>query len=75
MRCPRHRWGHSACCMRCCQTTDCAAQGLAPFGHLADGRLHLIIVRKCSRLQFLRFLASIPAQGRAVWLLCNSLSP
>ena len=39
------------------------AQGLAPFGHLADGRLHLVLVKACSRLQFLRFLASIPSRG------------
>ena len=41
-------------------------QGLAPFGHLADGRLHLVLVKACSRLQFLRFLASIPSRGGLV---------
>ena len=44
-------------------TKECSAQGLAPFGHLADGRLHLVLVKACSRLQFLRFLASIPSRG------------
>ena len=43
-------------------------QGLAPFGHLADGRLHLVIVRKCSRLQFLHFLATIPSQGATAFV-------
>ena len=46
-------------------------QGLAPFGHLADGRLHLVLVKACSRLQFLRFLASIPSQGTPCLLTCG----
>lgn len=38
-------------------------QGLAPFAHIADGCIHLIMVRKCSPVQYLRFLASIPRNG------------
>jgi hypothetical protein len=38
-------------------------QGLAPFAHIADGCIHLIMVRKCSAAQYLRFLASIPRNG------------
>ncbi|XP_001375028.1 ceramide kinase isoform X3 [Monodelphis domestica] len=31
-------------------------KGLSPMAHLADGSLDLILVRKCSRLNFLRYL-------------------
>jgi hypothetical protein len=40
-----------------------SASGLAPCGHLCDGRLHLVLVRDVSRLHYLRFLASIPKSG------------
>ncbi|KAK9812251.1 hypothetical protein WJX73_007417 [Symbiochloris irregularis] len=43
--------------------SDRSTLGLAPYSHLADGRLQLILVRQCSRLQYLRFLASIPVSG------------
>lgn len=43
--------------------SDRSAQGLAPFSHLADGRLQLILVRQCSRASYLRFLTSIPSHG------------
>ena len=43
--------------------SDMSARGLAPWAHLADGRLTLMLVRDCSRLQYLRFLASIPRAG------------
>ena len=43
--------------------SDMSAVGLAPAGHLCDGRLQLILVRATSRLNFLRFLASIPSLG------------
>ena len=45
--------------------SDQSTLGLSPYGHLADGRLHLILVRNCSVLQYLRFLASIPQTGAA----------
>lgn len=43
--------------------SDRSDSGLAPFAHMADGIIHLIMVRKCSALQYLRFLASIPRNG------------
>lgn len=43
--------------------SDMSARGLAPWAHLADGRLTLMLVRDCSRLQYLRFLAAIPRAG------------
>lgn len=43
--------------------SDQSSVGLAPYGHLADGRIQLVLVHKCSRLQYLRFLASIPSTG------------
>ena len=43
--------------------SDMSAQGLAPWAHLADGRLTLVLVRECSTLQYLRFLTSIPRHG------------
>ena len=44
--------------------SDQSTLGLAPFGHLADGRIQLVLVHKCSRLQYLRFLAAIPQAGK-----------
>ena len=43
--------------------SDRSDRGLAPYAHRADGRIHLILVRRCSALQYLRFLASIPQSG------------
>jgi ceramide kinase len=43
--------------------SDRSDSGLAPFAHIADGCIHLIMVRKCSAAQYLRFLASIPRNG------------
>lgn len=43
--------------------SDRSDSGLSPFAHMADGRIHLILVRKCSTLQYLKFLASIPRSG------------
>ena len=43
--------------------SDRSDSGLVPFAHMADGRIHLILVRKCSTLQYLKFLASIPRSG------------
>ncbi len=40
-----------------------SSKGLSPHGHLCDGRLHLVLVHASSRLQYLRFLASIPREG------------
>ncbi|CAL5222892.1 g5321 [Coccomyxa viridis] len=43
--------------------SDMSSKGLSPHGHLCDGRLHLVLVHASSRLQYLRFLASIPREG------------
>ena len=43
--------------------SDMSRRGLAPWAHLADGRLTLVLVRDCSILQYLRFLTSIPRFG------------
>ena len=40
-----------------------SSKGLSPHGHLCDGRLHLVLVHASSRLQYLRFLSSIPQEG------------
>ena len=44
--------------------SDQSTLGLAPYGHLADGRIQLVLVHKCSVLQYLRFLAAIPQAGK-----------
>lgn len=33
-----------------------SSKGLSPSAHLGDGSLDLILIRKCSRFNFLRFL-------------------
>ncbi len=38
-------------------------RGAAPTAHLADGRLVLVLVRRCSRLQYLRFLLLLAKGG------------
>lgn len=43
--------------------SDKSKHGLVPHSHLSDGRLHLVIVRRCTRLQFLRFLVSLTRGG------------
>lgn len=35
-----------------------APEGVATHAHLADGLLHLILIRECSRLDYLRFVSS-----------------
>jgi ceramide kinase len=50
-----------------CVVTSCISdksrQGLMPEAHLADGRLVLVMVQKCSRLQYLRFLVQLATKG------------
>ena len=43
--------------------SDMSAAGLSRYAHLADGRLHLALVRACSVPQYLQFLALIPRMG------------
>jgi len=49
--------------------SDRSTLGLLPYSHLNDGRLHLVLIRTCSVLQYLRFLASIPQTGHPSSLL------
>lgn len=37
--------------------------GVIPSSHLADGRMHLVMVNDCSNLQYLRFLIGITSRG------------
>lgn len=50
-----------------CVVTSCISeksrQGLMPEAHLADGRLALVMVERCSRLQYLRFLIQLASKG------------
>lgn len=43
--------------------SDKSRQGLMPEAHLADGRLALVMVEGCSRLQYLRFLIQLASKG------------
>ncbi len=43
--------------------SDMSAAGLSRYAHLADGRLHLVLVRACNALQYLQFLSLIPRLG------------
>lgn len=43
--------------------SDLSPSGLSSGSHLADGRIRLIMVKECSQIQYLRFLASIPGNG------------
>jgi diacylglycerol kinase family enzyme len=43
--------------------SDKSKAGIVPHAHLSDGRVHLVIVRKCTRFQFLRFLVSLSRGG------------
>lgn len=45
-------------CLVRCSTNDCK-QGLAPDAKLGDGRIHLVLVEKCSRVKFLKFLINM----------------
>ena len=38
-------------------------QGMARYGHLADGRCKLVLVRRCSPLQYLQFLLTMSKHG------------
>jgi diacylglycerol kinase family enzyme len=43
--------------------SDKLKAGIVPHAHLADGRLHIVIVRKCTRVQFFRFLLGLTHGG------------
>eukprot|EP00042_Codosiga_hollandica_P042861 m.398570 g.398570 ORF g.398570 m.398570 type:complete len:554 (+) comp56428_c0_seq13:2101-3762(+) len=40
-----------------------SSNGYVPDAHLSDGVAHLVLVRKCSRIDYLRFLVSIAHSG------------
>lgn len=44
--------------------SDMSPEGLSRNAHLADGRLHLVLVHQCSILEYLKFLSLIPTCGR-----------
>jgi ceramide kinase len=50
-----------------CVVTSCISdksrRGLMPEAHLADGRLALVLVQGCGRLQYLRFLLRLARRG------------
>ena len=43
--------------------SDMSPAGLSRHAHLADGRMHLVLVHQCSILQYLKFLSLIPTCG------------
>jgi hypothetical protein len=43
--------------------SDKSKAGLVPGAHLTDGRMYLVLVRECSRLQYLRFLLRLASRG------------
>lgn len=43
--------------------SDKTQSGMARFAHLADGRAKLVLVRRCGRLAYLRFLLQMAAAG------------
>jgi hypothetical protein len=50
-------------CAVCSCRSDRSPLGVAPGAHLSDGHLHLILVRRCSRAQYLRFLMEVARKG------------
>jgi hypothetical protein len=60
----RGKYTSIMCAVTSCRS-DRSTQGLAPCAHLADGRLVLVLVKECSRLQYLRFLLLLSRRG--VW--------
>ncbi|GLC35358.1 hypothetical protein PLESTB_000573200 [Pleodorina starrii] len=50
-----------------CVVTPCRSdkskRGIIPNGHLSDGRMYLVLVSRCSHLDFLRFLLRLSTRG------------
>ena len=40
-----------------------SSKGVARYGHLSDGNIHLVMVKRCSRFQYLRFLMRLSNSG------------
>lgn len=43
-----------------------SSKGVAKYGHLNDGNVHLVLVKKCSRWQYLKFLMRLSSHGLEV---------
>ena len=43
--------------------SDKTRSGMARYGHLSDGRAKLVLVRRCGRLAYLRFLLQMASSG------------
>ena len=43
--------------------SDKSKRGLIPNGHLSDGRMYLVMVKRCNHLQWLRFLLQLSSRG------------
>ncbi len=43
--------------------SDKSVSGILPHAHLSDGRIYLVLVSKCSRLDYLRFLIRLSSEG------------
>ena len=48
--------------------SDKSRHGIIPHGHLCDGRIYLVLVSKCSHLQYIRFLITLTRKG--LWDAC-----
>ena len=51
--------------------SDMSPAGLAPHAHLCDGRIQIILVKHCSQINYLRFLAAIPKTGPSLHCTCS----
>lgn len=40
-----------------------SSNGVAKYGHLSDGNIHLVMVKRCTRWQYLRFLMNLSSNG------------
>jgi ceramide kinase len=49
--------------------SDKTPHGMARYGHLNDGRFTLVLVRRCSPLNYLKFLATMSSSGLAPGLM------
>lgn len=53
----------SAAPLTCTVLHPCRPPPLRRYGHRSDGLIHLVMVKKCSRLQYLRFLLTLSHSG------------
>jgi ceramide kinase len=43
--------------------SDKSKAGVCKYSHLSDGRIHLVMIKACSRWQYLKFLLKLSTQG------------